>query len=96
MRRTNTQNIGEILRELLKDMNIEHKLQESRIINSWEDLLGTKIARNTSNMYIKGKVLFVYLKSPVVRNELMMLKSSIVHKLNERAGAPIIDDIVFR
>jgi hypothetical protein len=59
-------------------------------------MLGNNIARATTKIFIKDRVLFVYLKSSIVRNELMMLKSSIIKSLNEQAGEKVIDDIVLR
>jgi predicted nucleic acid-binding Zn ribbon protein len=96
MGRSNTQNIKEVIEELLKELHIDGKLKEISIINSWEEVLGKKIARSTSKLFVKNKVLFVYLTSPVVRNELMMLKSGIIKALNDKAGSNVIEDIVFR
>jgi predicted nucleic acid-binding Zn ribbon protein len=96
MRRNNTQNISEVVSALLKEMNIDHKLKEVRVINSWEEVMGTKIARSTTKLFVKNRVLFVYLQSSVIRNELMMLKTGIIKALNDRAGEAVIDDIVMR
>ena len=96
MRRSNTQNINELVSQLLKDLKIDHKLKEVRVINSWNEVLGNNIARATSKIFIKNRVLFVYLNSSVVRNELMMLKSGIIKSLNEKVGEAVIDDIVFK
>ena len=96
MKRSNIQNIGEVLSELLHELQIEGKIKEVGIINAWSEVLGDKIGKSTSRIFIKNRVLFVYLKSPVVRNELMMLKSSIIKALNEKAGESIIDNIVLR
>ena len=96
MRRSNVQNINELVSALLKELGIEHKMQEARVINSWEETLGGNIARATNKLFIKNRILFVYLKSSIVRNELMMLKTGIIKRLNDKAGAVVIDDIVFR
>jgi hypothetical protein len=96
MRRSNVQNISEVVSELLKKFNIDHKIKEIRLINSWEEVLGKNVARVTTKIFIKNRVLFVYLQSPVVRNELMMLKSGILKALNDKAGELLIDDIVLR
>ena len=96
MRRSNTQNINDLVNQLLKELKIDHKLKEVRLINSWNEVLGNNIARATSKIFIKNRVLFVYLNSPVVRNELMMLKSTIIKSLNDKVGEKIIDDIVFK
>ena len=96
MRRSNVQNINEVVNALLKEFKIDHKIKEVRLINSWNEALGNNVARATSKIFIKERVLFVYLKSSVVRNELMMLKTSIIKTLNDRAGESVIDDIVLR
>jgi hypothetical protein len=96
MRRSNVQNIGEVVSQLLKELRIDEKLKEIGVINAWNDIMGKKIQRETGRLYVKNRVLFVYLKSAVVRNELMMLRSGIVKALNEKAGGDIIDDIVLR
>jgi len=96
MRRSNVQNINDIVNQLLKELNIDHKLKEVRLINSWNEVLGNSVARATDKIFIKNRVLFVYLKSPVVRNELLMMKSMIIKSLNEKVGGKIIDDIVLK
>ncbi len=96
MRRSNVENISELVNQLLKDLHIDHKLKEVRLMNSWNEVLGNNVARATTKLFIKNRVLFVYLKSPVVRNELMMLKTGIIKSLNEKVGEKIIDDKVLK
>ena len=96
MRRSNVQNIGELVKDLLKELHIDQKLKEIRIINSWGEILGGNIQRSTAKIFVKNRVLFVYLKSPIVRNELMMMKSDIIRKLNEQVGEKVIDELVLR
>lgn len=95
MRHTNTQNIGDLVNELLKELKLDQKLKEVRLISSWNEILGMNVARATNKLFIKNRVLFVYLKSPVVRKELMMLKTGIIKRLNDQVGESVIDDIVF-
>lgn len=96
MRRSYVQNISEVVSQLLKELHIDNKIKEVRLINSWNEVLGNNVARATDKLYIKNRILFVHLKSAVVRNELSMLKSSIIKTLNEKAGEKVIDDIVLR
>jgi len=77
-------------------MNLSGKLNEIGIINSWEETVGKAIASRTSNLYIKDNVLYVHLNSSVVRNELLMLRQALMEKLNEKAGAEVIKEIVLR
>jgi predicted nucleic acid-binding Zn ribbon protein len=54
------------------------------------------INRYTKNLIIRNQVLFVELKSPVVRQELMMQREELIRKLNKETGATVITDIKFR
>lgn len=96
MRKSNTQSLGEVLKESLKDLNIESKIKEVGLIKSWEEIVGKTIVKYTQSVYISKKILHVKLKSSVVRNELFMLKDGLIEKLNEKAGEIIITDIVFK
>jgi predicted nucleic acid-binding Zn ribbon protein len=96
MRRSKTISIAEAIRDYTKEMNLDGKLNEAGVINSWEEIVGKAISSRTSKMYIKDHVLFVHLNSSVVRNELLMLRQAILEKLNGKAGTEVIKDIVFR
>lgn len=96
MRRSNTQSLGEVVQEYIRQMNIGHKLKEVEIIKSWEQLLGKNVSKATSNIYIRNRVLFVELRSSIVRNELSMIKEEILKRINENAGEQVIEKIVLR
>jgi predicted nucleic acid-binding Zn ribbon protein len=96
MRRSKTISIEEAIRDYIREMNIGGKLNETAIINSWEETVGKAISSRTSKIYIKDQVLYVHLNSSVVKNELLMLRSALKDKLNQKAGVEVIKDIVFR
>lgn len=96
MRRSNTQPLSEILKEFIAETRIDRKLKEMDIVQGWEDLLGPTVARYTRDIYIRNKILYVEIKSSVVKNELMMMRDEICRKINEKAGEQIIDKIIFK
>ncbi|MBK7132722.1 MAG: DUF721 domain-containing protein [Bacteroidales bacterium] len=96
MRRSKTISLAEALKDYVREMNLEGKLNEVGVINSWEEVVGKAISSRTSKIYIKDHILYVHLNSSVVRNELLMLRQAIKEKLNENAGSEVIKDIVFR
>jgi hypothetical protein len=59
-------------------------------------MVGKAISTRTTKVYIKDKVLFVYLKSSIVRNELMMIREALREKLNSQAGEEVIKDIILK
>jgi len=96
MRRKNTQKLNEVIEKYLESLDIEGKLKEVRLIRSWKDVVGTLIARKTDRLFIKEGKLFVYLNSSIARNELAMVKDSLIERLNQQAGGQVITDIVLR
>jgi predicted nucleic acid-binding Zn ribbon protein len=96
MRRSKTISLGEAIKDYVKEMNLEGKLNETGLINSWEEVVGKAISSRTSKIYIKDSVLYIHLSSSVVRNELMMLRQELMEKLNQKAGTVVIKDIVLR
>jgi Protein of unknown function (DUF721). len=96
MRRSKTISLAEAIKDYVKEMNMEGKLNEVGLINSWEEIVGKAISSRTSKIYIKDQVLYVHLNSSVVRNELLMLRQTLMEKLNQKAGTEVIRDIVLR
>jgi len=96
MRRSKTISLAEAMKDYIREMNLEGKLNEIGIINSWEETVGKAIASRTSKVYIKDKVLYIHLTSSVVRNELLMLRQALKEKLNEKAGSEVVKDIVLK
>jgi predicted nucleic acid-binding Zn ribbon protein len=96
MRRSKTISIAEAMNDYIREMNLEGKLTEINLINSWEEIVGKAISLRTSKVYIKDHILYVHLNSSVVRNELLMLREALKEKLNEKAGSEVIKDIVLR
>ncbi len=96
MRRSNTQSISDVLKAFVKESNIERKLKETDVIQSWEELLGKTIASYTKYVKLNKKILFVKITSPVVKNELFMMREEICRRLNEKAGEEMVDKIIFK
>jgi predicted nucleic acid-binding Zn ribbon protein len=96
MRRSKTISLAEAIEDYIKEMNLGPKLKEISLIDSWEKMVGKAISSRTSRVYIKDKVLFVHLKSSIVKNELMMIREALKEKLNNQAGEEVIKEIVLK
>jgi len=96
MDRKDFQKIDSLLQQFVKANKLEKGLAEYRLMKSWEELLGVTVAKKTRSLRISNRKLFVTLHSSVVRNELEMIRSTLVGRLNSAAGMDVIDDIVLR
>jgi predicted nucleic acid-binding Zn ribbon protein len=96
MRRSKTISIAEAIKDYIREMKLDVKLSEVSVINSWEEIVGKAISSRTTKIYIKDHVLYVHLNSSVVRNELLMLRQELREKLNQKAGAEVVKEIVLK
>ena len=81
MRRSKTISLAEAIKDYVREMNMEGKLNEIGLINSWEEIVGKAISSRTSKIYIRDHVLYINLNSSVVRNELLMLRQELIENL---------------
>ncbi len=95
MKTSNDKPLGEVLREMIETYHLEGKLNEIKVIQSWEKVVGEMIARYTKDLYIRNGKLFVKIDSPALKNELTYSSSMIVDKLNDEAGCKVIDEVIF-
>ena len=97
MKRTQAIKISEILRDFYKENpQIRQKILEVRVQRAWGELLGPMIMRSTQQLFVKNRVLHVFLNSSVLRNELLLNRKRLLKSLNDYAGEEVINDIVIR
>ena len=96
MKAKEPQLLSAILGEVLKQQNLDTKLNETRLLEAWEKMLGKSINAYTKGKYVKDKVLFIHVTSAVLRNDLMMSRHILRDKLNAAVGTMVITDIVLK
>ncbi len=94
--KNNTKHIKEVIKAYLNQNNVEQGLVKHQVVKEWELIVGKRINSVTMNIYIEKNLLFVSIKSPIIRSELKMIKSAIVERINAKAGFDIITDIIIR
>jgi len=96
MRRSKTISLAEALNDYISEMKIGHRLREISVIDSWEKIAGKAIASRTSKVTLKDGILTVYLKSSVVKNELMMIREALRERINNESGSEVIKEIILK
>ena len=87
------QTIGEVLNRLLRQEGLETPLLQRRLIDNWDEVAGSMAARYTTDKFIKNQTLFVKIANAALRQDLSMMRSELVIKLNQSVCAQIIADI---
>ncbi len=96
MKRSNTEPIAKVIKAYLKELQIEQKLKEVGLTGRWEEVVGKIIASKTEKIVIRDGIMYVHIRSSVVKSELMMIREELVRALNDKAGEELIKGIVFR
>ena len=66
---------------------------QRRAIDAWEKVVGAGGARYTGEKFIKNQTLFVKILSPALRQDLTMMRTQLVKRINEAVGSMVIADV---
>lgn len=95
MKKSNTAPLKEVVDRLMKAYRLDSKMKELDVLNSWEEMMGTAVARRTEELRVRDEILYLKLNSSVMRDELLMGKQVIIERVNQTAGYKMIKDIWF-
>lgn len=96
MKRRNTEQVTDVLYQYLRANGLEGPLNEYRLLQAWEEVMGELVARYTTQKYLKNQTLYVHLSSAPLKSEFMMRRSEIVKSLNDKVGSIVIYDLIVR
>jgi len=95
-RYSDSKHIKEILKQVMKQNGLNQGIAENSVISSWKEIVGERINKSTENIYINKKILFVKIRSAIAKNEINLIKTALVEKINQRVGFNVITKIVIR
>ena len=93
MFRRDVQSISDLLNKYLRSEGLEIPLQQKRVIDSWETVVGKMVASYTREKFIKNQTLFIKVINPALRQDLSMMRTQLVKRLNAQVGAMVIVDV---
>lgn len=88
--------LGDAISQLFKEEKLDEKYSIFAIRNGWEGIVGTLIAKHTTQINYASGILFVSIDSPVVRNETAYMKEEIIRKINTFVGKRLIRELVLK
>lgn len=96
MKRAKTEKIDVLVTKILQDIAKQGKNYQHLIIAEWKQMLGITVSNATRKIFIKDQKLFVYLDSPVIKQEIIHLRHKILEHLNQKFPEGKLEDIVLR
>ena len=95
MRKANDKSLKEAIDQMLQVYKIKRRFNETAVIASWPQLVGKSVANRTKELFIHDKKLFLRIESSVIKNELMLMRTQIIDKINDEAKSIIVEEIIF-
>lgn len=80
---------------MLNVYKIKRRYDETAVVAAWPDLVGKSVANRTKELFIRERKLFLRIESSVIKNELMMMRTQIIEKINNEAKSNLVEEIIF-
>lgn len=93
MFRREVKSIQDLLQQYIRNSGLETPLQQRRVIDAWDTVVGSGVASYTGEKFIKNQILYVKILNPALRQDLSMMRTQLTRRLNEAAGSSIISDV---
>lgn len=96
MKRKEAEKLGDVLQQYLVAIGADRHIKEIRVTQEWDKIVGPMIARNTEDICLKDGVLTVKFRSAIIRNEIMMRRSSLQKIINDAIGEEVVKNIIVK
>ena len=91
-----TYSVGEALNLLLEKSHWKPKVNEIRMRDEWEEIVGKTIAKYTRSISLYGRNLTIYTDVAPLKQELLLGKEQLKDRLNEYFKERVVDEIIIK
>ncbi len=95
-RNTESQQIASILQDMISGSKLERGLNKVLVESVWHEVMGPPISKYTKSIKWSPPILYIYLGSSVLREELHYGKEKIINLLNQALEQDLVSEIVFK
>ncbi|HNB12800.1 MAG TPA: DUF721 domain-containing protein [Bacteroidia bacterium] len=95
-RKTNEESLKEVIEQLLDTYKLRDKLNQVKLMQSWDNIMGEMISKRTEKLILKDHTLYIYLNSAPLKEELNYGRERIVQLLNTALESDFIKEVVIR
>ena len=95
-RKDNIQSLGDALKMLVRSLGIEKQVEQYKIFDVWNDVVGQQAAKVAQPERLQNGVLIVHVNNAPWRTELTFRKREILEKIHAVTHSQSIVDIKFR
>jgi hypothetical protein len=88
--------ISDVLKQFISQNKLEAGMDVVNVREAWKNLMGNGVNNYTTEIQLKGSVLYVALSSAVLREELSYGKDKISKMINEELRKDLITNLILR
>lgn len=88
--------IREALNQLLEKSQWKPKINELRMKQEWEAIVGKTISKYTRSILLQGKRLTIYTDVAPLKQELLLGKEQLIANINEYFGEKVVEEVIIK
>ncbi len=92
--RKNAVTLKEALQMMVREFKLGSGMYESKIRENWSKVMGTMIAKHTTNISLRKGKLYLNIDSAALKHELTYSKDKIKEIFNKELGENVITDVL--
>ncbi len=88
--------LKDVLKDMVDDLHLKEKLNETKIRQVWREKMGTTINQHTHEIKFRKDKLFISITSSTLKQEMSYEKEKIKAMMNAELGGKYINEVIVR
>ena len=93
-KRGETKKISKVLEDVISQKHFRVGIDNLRVQEAWVKTMGENIQKYTYNVKFKKGILYIKLKSSVLKEELIFEKNKVIKLVNQELGKEYVKELV--
>lgn len=95
MKRSRPTRLSSLLEQTLARIGLDRRLDDYRVWQAWDEVVGRNISRNAQPVRLDGTRLIVTVRSSSWLQELSLLQRELIARVNEWMGREVVRELFF-
>ena len=95
VKRGEIKNISKVLEDVISQKHFKVGIDNLRVQEAWVKTMGNNIQKYTYSVKFKKGILYIKLKSSVLKEELIFEKNKVITLINKELGKEYVKELVF-
>ncbi len=88
--------IASVIDEIIKNYGWDEQFTLDKIRNTWNEVVGEKVASNADAQSFKNGTLYIQTTSSNWRSELFLRRAGLMEKINQKLGTNVVKSIYIK